>query len=253
MAGLSYVGAKPVGDLDITNRLAVNDLIATAATSATAVQGQINALTQLPTATYAPKTYVDSQDATFQLPSYYTAQDALNVPISSIGAANGVAPLDSNGDVPLINMPVLGAGYILGPYGPTAVGTGTTGATPLKIADWNIGNTALQFRALVFMSCFVTGLGAHPVIEVRIADSATAPTYAASTLVAMGEGRSIYNDYQAVTVLSVPDALGQTPSLLPSGYKAWLTAWVYDLNGQSVTLTGGNVAVASVFLLRGAL
>ena len=100
---------------------------------------------------------------------------------------------------------------------------------------------------------FVTGVGAHPVIEVRIADSATAPTYAASTLVAMGEGRTIYNDYQAVTVAPVPDTTGQTPTLLPSGYKVWLTAWVYDLNAQSVTLTGGNIAVASAFLLRGAL
>ena len=217
------------------------------------MQGQINTLTQIPTATYAPKSYVDSQDATFQLPSYVTAQDALNVPLSSVGVPGGVATLNSAGDVPLTQLPVLGAGYLLGPYGPTAVATGTTGATPLRIAEWNIGNTSLAFRALVFMSVFVTGVGAHPVVEVRIADSATQPTYAAGTLVAMGEGRTIYNDYHALIVLPVPDTTGQTPSLLPTGYKIWLTAWVYDLNGLSVTLTGGNIAVASAFLLRGAL
>ena len=151
MAGLAYVGATPVNDADITNRLAVNNLIANAPTSATAVQGQINALTQPPSPTYASKSYVDTQDATFQLPSYYTSQDALNVPSSSIGQPNGVASLDSAGDVPLAQLPVLGAGYVLGPYGPTAVTTGSTGATPFKIADWNIGNTALAFRAWVFM------------------------------------------------------------------------------------------------------
>ncbi len=255
MAVLPYVGAPAASDRDIVNRLAVNDMINNAPVTATSVQGQINALTTGASPTYAPKTYVDTQDATFQLPSYYQGRDDLNVPLTAKGAPDGAATLDGAGDVLLEQLPVIGAGYILGPYGTTATATGTSeGGDPMKVAEWNIGAPSLACRPAVFMSVFLTSEGgAHPVLEVRIANSTTAPTYAASTLLAMGEGHTLYDDYQAVSVVPVPDTTGSTPSNLPTSYNIYLTAWVYDLNGYDVTLTGGNIAVASAWLVRGAL
>jgi hypothetical protein len=149
-------------------------------------------------------------------------------------------------------MPVLGAGYIQGPYGTTATFTGTTSATPMKIADWNIGLISLAFRPLVFMQCFVLGAMSHPIIEVRIANSTTATSYAGSTLVARGHCRALYNDYAAVAVLPCPDSTGQTPSNLGPNYNVWLSAWVYDSLGQNVTISSGNVATGAALLLRGA-
>ena len=255
ISGLPYVGALPAGDTDVMNRLAVSTRIAAAPVTQGSVQAQITALVAGGSPTYATKSYVDTQDGTFVLPSYYQGRDALNIPLTALGQPSGVASLsaDATPTVPLAQIPVAGAGYIKGPYGPTASATGTTGATPLKIADWNIGAAGVSFRPWVFLSAFVTGASAQPVIEVRIADATSAPTYAASTLVAEGAGRSLYDDYHAIAFGPAPDATGATPSLLAPTYRVWLTAWLYDLNGNSVTLSAGGLASGAAFLLRGSL
>lgn len=313
MSGLSYVGKDAAAPTEITNRRTTNAIITTTAPNQLSVQTQVNGLiTPSVGATWATRSYVNTQDAQFALPgpptvvvadraamlartgvtatvgavsritsgpdqgdwvlwatpasvftnwkniglgnaNYMTVQDALSVATSQVGQPTGVAALDAGGHVPLPNMPVLGAGYIQGPYGTTNIIAATTSATPVRIADFNIGTIALSFQPLVFMQVFVTGLMAHPVIEVRVANSATAVSYASSTLVARGQGRSLYNDFAAVTVLPCPSTTGQTPTNLGPNYQVFLSAWMYDLNGQSVQITSGsNVAVAAAFLLRGA-
>lgn len=266
MSGLSYVGATAAVNGQVTNRLATNTLLAGATPNTISVQAQVDALTSGGSATYASKSYVDTQDATFTSVSYYQSQDALNVPNAAVGAVNlvsgvptalsgsyyGVASLDSAGRVPAAQMPVLGAGYIQGPYGITAFSPGNTSNTPLRIADWNIGAVSLSFQPLVFMQCFVLGLMSHPIIEVRIANSSSAVSYASSTLVAQGEGRGLYNDYHSVVVLPVPDTTGSTPTNLGPSYNVWLSAWLYDLNSQNATISAGGIATAAAFLLRGA-
>lgn len=266
MSGLTYAGRPAANPNDITNRLVVNTILSSATPNQASVQAQLTALTSGATPTYAPKTYVDTQDTAFQAPAYYQSQDLLNVRTASRGTINqvsgantpitgsyyGVAGLDSAGHVPVAQMPVLGAGYVLGPYGLTAQFSGSTSNTPMKICDFNIGVPNLSFRPLVFMQVFVSGLMAHPVIEVRIANSTTAVGYSASTLVAQGVGRGLYNDYASIVVLPCPDATGQTPSLLATTYNLWASAWLYDLNSQSVTIADGNIASAACLLLRGA-
>lgn len=250
MASIPYVGIAPTAANEITNRLAISNLLATAPVTIESVQDQINTLTTGGSPTYASKAYVDSRDASFQLTSYYLTQDGLNLPLDSAGDPNGVATLDGAGTIPVTQLPVLGAGYVQGPYGLTATHTGTTGATPLKVADWDIGPANLAFRPLVYMMVFATGNNAHPVIEVRIADSETSVGYDDTTLVAMGEGRTQYNDYHAIAVVPVPDDVGQTPSYLGPTYDIWLSAWLYDLNGNSTTVSAGNIVFGSAFLLR---
>lgn len=253
MSGLALVGKQAVNPTDVPNRGVLNATLSAAVPNQASVTTQVANLTSGASPTYAPRTYVDSQDATFQLPSYYQTQDALNVPLSSVGQPNGVASLDSTAHVPALQLPVLGAGYLQGPYGPTAVFTGSTSNTPLKIADWNIGNVALSFQPFIFMHCFATGTVSRPIVEVRIANSTTAVSYAAGTLVAMGEGRTLYNDYHVIPVVPVGAGLSATPANLGPIYNIWLSAWLYDANAQGVTLSAGGVVSGAAYLLRGAL
>jgi hypothetical protein len=263
------VGALPANPGDIDNRGQLNAQLGAITPNAGTVATQINNLISGPGATYATKSYVDTQDATFAASSYYTSRDALNVPTTAIGTAAsspligsyyGTASLNSSTKVPLAQLPNVGAGYLVGPWGPTAViAPVSTGSTPVKIADWNLGLPSVAFRPLVFFSAFITATvtTAQPVIEIRIANTVTAPSYASTTLIALGEGRVGYADFHAIACLPAPNTTGQTPSLLPTSYEVWISAWLYDAAGSgsnSVTLNAaGNIANAAVFYLRGAL
>ena len=265
MAGLNYVGATPAVSNDILNRLALNATLNAITPNQGSVTTQITNLYSGASPTYATKAYVDSQDATFASPSYVSSRDALNLPTTAVGTVAGspitgsyygAASLDSSGKVPIAQIPNMGVGYLLGPWGPTATFNGTTGATPLRIADWNLGLPPIQFRPWVFLNAFVTAItGAKPIIEIRIANTVTQPAYASTTLVSQGEGRYGYTDYHAIACLPVPDTTSETPSLLATSYEIWLSAWLYDLSGgtNSVTISAGGIASAPAFLWRGAL
>lgn len=256
MSGLSYVGKAAANPTDLAPRGVLTAQLAAVTPNQTTVQAEINAQAG---GTYALKTYVDSQDGTFQLLTYYQAQDLLNIPQTVVGTVAGsaitgsyygVASLDNTGKIPSAQLPVVGAGYLEGGWGTTATATGTTGATPLKIADWNLGVAGIQFQPWVFLSAFVTGTNAHPIIELRIANSVTAPTYSGSTLIGQGLGRAYYNDYHAITALTAPSATSETPTMLSSAYNVWITAWLYDLNASTVTLSTGGIASAAVYYWR---
>jgi hypothetical protein len=201
-------------------------------------------------ATYA--TYVNSLgDPRTALPyvSWLANQTVTGTP----GTLYGAATLDATSRVPLNQTPVAGGGYVRGPWGPTTVATGTTAATPLRIADWNIGVANVQFRPWAFLSAFVTSASGQPVIEIRMSDSTIAPAFASMTPIAQGVGRNLFNDYHAITVIPAPDTTGVTPSLLPTTYNVWMTAWLWDLNATSVTISTGGVASGAACLLRGAV
>jgi len=252
MAGLNYVGVTPtVADGILTNAATAATLTAHTPNQTT-ITAQIAALTSGSSPTYASKSYVDAQAANYASLSYVTTQDALNLPVSQVGQPNGVAGLDTAGTVPLSQLPVIGAGYVRGPFGPTALYTGTTNATPLKIAQWQIGVQDLPFRPLAFMSLLVTASVGHPMVEVRIANSGAAVAYGTDTLIASGMGRWLYNDYHAVAVTPTPDAVGEISSLLPLGETIWVTAWLYDLYDNSVGIANASsIPSAAVYLLRG--
>jgi hypothetical protein len=269
VSGLTYVGAAAATAADIDNRGTLNNQLAAVTPNSASVAAQLTALTTGSGATYATKSYVDTQDGTFALPSYYTSRDALNLPTIArgtvagsalTGSYYGVASLDASTKVPIAQLPNVGAGYLLGPYGPTAVSSAvSTGSTPVKIADWQLGLPSIQFRPLAYLVAFITSTvaTARPVIEIRIANTVTAPPYGSTTLIAAGEGRNGWTDYQAIPCLPVPDSTSQTPSLLPTSYEIWVSAWLYDVNGSAgtntVTMSTGGIGLASLFLLRGAL
>lgn len=171
----------------------------------------------------------------------------------NIPAIAGVAPLNAAGIIPASFTPSLGEGYCLGPFGPTAIfDVADAGATPVKIADWSIGVQSIAFQPMVFMSLMVGAIsGGRPVVEVRI--SVGPNTYAKSTLVARGMGRSSWNDLQAITVFPAPASAGHSGVAgtgYPPNYNTWLSAWVYDLNNQGVSVATDNIATAGVFLIR---
>lgn len=259
MSGLAYVGKLPTNPTDITNRLATNNALASATPNTASVQSQIASAIA---GTYATQLQVNNLTATFTTTSYYQTQDALNIPLTQVGVAGGVATLNAQGTVPLTQLPPSGAGYVLGPFGPTGTSSSvSTGTTPVQIAYWQLPNPInYQFRLECYFSAFVNALMGHPIIEIRVANipsTGTAPTYTqAGTLVALGQGRNLYNDYAPVECVPVPDATSETPSLLPTNYTPWITAWLKDNNNSnntaSVQLTNGNIANAAVYVIRGA-
>lgn len=254
MSGLQYVGALPDADTSVVNKLAMVNRIAAAPMSVGAVQAELTGLISGGSATYATKTYVDTQDALYQPVSYYQGKDALNVPSASVNVANGVAGLNGSSKVALSQIPNVGAGFVKGFYGATSViSTGSTGATPFRIADWNLGVSSVQFQPWAFCQAFLLSTLGQPVLELTIANSTTAPAYGSMTLISQGVGRSFYADYQSVTAVPVPSTTSQSPSLLSTSYAVWITAWMYDLNGSSTTsISSGGITGSAVGLVRGA-
>jgi hypothetical protein len=249
VSGLKYVGAAPTNPLDITTKLAVTTLIGATPPTQVSAASQVTSAAALK----ASKAYVDTQAAAYTSPAYVAAQDALNIPASSVGQPNGVAALDSGTHIPLTQVPSVGAGYLLGPFGVTAVNSGSTGSTPLKIADWDIGPQPLIFMPMVFCAILAQSLAqnSRPIIEVRMSNGAA--TYSAQTLVARGAGRDMFTDWQTVSVLSSPAVAGQAgPGAgYPPTYNTWLSAWLFDAAGNPVQIAlDSSVVSGAVYLLK---
>lgn len=250
MASKKLVGPTPTDPQDVQRRA---DTLAQLNTGIS--RGYVDGRAAALAASKATKTYVDNQDGTFELISYYQAQDNLNIPLTSKGQPNGVASLDGSGKIPSAQIPALGAGVIKGPFGATSTFDGTTGATPVKLVEWNIGVEALNFRPMVYLSALVTATnGGRPRIECRIGTPAQT-TYASQTLVAAGMGRTNYNDYGPVAVVPVPDVLNAmqdgVQTYWPSSMDIRITAWLFNARGTGTVATQtGLIATATVFLAR---
>ena len=179
---------------------------------------------------------------------------------SSVGVAGGVAALDSGGVVPLAQLPSMGSGYLVGPFGTSTVGSGTTANGPFKIAEWAIGTNSFSFQPLVFMIVNIKtsdNLG-RPIVEVRISNGQRASYSASDPLVAIGTGRSFFADstgasgLQPVSVLPcapVAGAVGTSTPYSPS-YNTYLSAWLYDGGVGTSSLGSGSVIAATAFLMR---
>jgi len=242
---LNYVGPSPQNGTDLANRLQAETVLTSGPVS------QISAASDVDdaAATKASKTYIDTQDQTFELPAYYQSQDALNIPLSTVGQPNGVASLNASGKVPLAQFPPLGAGYLLGPFGPTSVTGGSTGTTPVLIANFAIGVQNIAFQPWVFATVLATPASyGRPVIEAAISDGSA--SYAGQTIVARGVGRSNFNDLQAVAVSPCPAGPGMSPTPYASTTNIVISLWLRDLNGQTSTVASTGIPSAGVYLLR---
>ncbi|AON96989.1 minor tail protein [Mycobacterium phage Tonenili] len=251
MSGLLYVGRTPSASPDIETRKDVESVLTSGVS-----RGYVDTRVADLSASKATKVYVDSQDSQFATPDFYQSRDELLVPNAAKGAANGVASLDATTHVPAAQVPVLGLGMLRGPIGPSNVNfAGTTGTTPLKIAEWAPSVLPVTGQLLAFAQCSVQSVGGRPVVEIR-AGNATQTTYASQTLIAQGYGHSFYNDFQMITITPVAangegqdgnqDAWAATTNLL-------VNMWLYDDAGGQSSIAVGLIYTASLYIARTAL
>jgi len=164
-----------------------------------------------------------------------------------------VAPLNPSGQIPGQYIPSFGLGYCKGPFGPTQVSS-TSGyvSTPTAIANWSIGpsiGTGYSYQPMCFMSLLVSAQsGGRPLVEVGYSPTGdTSYANQKKVVVAMGVGRSNWNDAQAVTVTPVPFPSG---TQFVAGPNTLFTAWLSDPNLQGVSISTGQIANAGIWLIR---
>jgi hypothetical protein len=192
--------------------------------------------------------------------SQLQAESVKYITNASVGAASGVASTDASNYVPVAQLPSMGSGYLIGPFGiginAAFDGSATTISNgPRKIAEWAIGVNPINFQPLVFMLVNATtsdNLG-RTVIEVRISDGPASAYSTSNPLVSMGTGRSFYTGLQPIIVLPCAPANGRTGSTAyPPTYNTYLTAWLYDAGAGTSTVPSAVVPGISgtAFLMR---
>lgn len=246
MPRLNYVGPAPTQGTEVLSQRQGIDLINAATINRTGVTTQIESAV----ATRAGADYIDTADATFATVEYYQGRDALNVPQSAVGTASGVAGLVS-GKVPLAQLPVLGSGFIKGPFGPTTVNAVTSATTtPVKLAEFVIGNQSIGFHPMSYALVAVdTTPGGRPIVEMRMSNGAAA--YSAQKLIGQGIGRTIYNGRQIVAVTPVWPTLGAaSPEPWDVNTNIVASLYVYSSSAVSVQVGSASVLSAAVYLMR---
>lgn len=101
MGSLQYIGRSPDSDSSVTTKKYAVDFDATVAVTEDWVQAAISA--KLPYLT--TNTYVDQRDALRAKKSAVDAADNSYVPLTQVGQPNGVATLDSDGNVTSSQLP----------------------------------------------------------------------------------------------------------------------------------------------------
>lgn len=103
--GLKYLGREPGSDFSVMTKKKVDDAYAAVSAS----DSFLHSATALAAATadLATPTYVDTQDGFRATKSAVDSADANYLLATTRGAANGVAPLGSDGYIPSANLPTL--------------------------------------------------------------------------------------------------------------------------------------------------
>lgn len=246
MPRLNYVGTEPATSADILNRGQGTVLI----NNAVAGRTFASEMAEAAAAEKASKSYIDLADANYVTVDYYQGRDALNVPLASVGQPNGVASL-SGGKIPGAQIPVLGAGYLRGPFGPTtinAVNNATT--TPVKVADFAIGVQSVGFHALAYATVAVdTDPGGRPILEMRLSNGTA--VYGSQTLIAQGIGRPMFDGRQIVSITPASATTGASaPAHWAGTTNIVVSLWVYSSSSTPVTVGSASVISAAVFLTR---
>lgn len=245
MPRLNYVGPDPATSTEILNRIQGSAIIGRALNS----QNAASTLVEAAASTRAGKSYIDLADANYVTVDYYQDQDALNVATTKVGQPNGVASL-VGGKIPDVQIPVLGSGYLKGPFGPTTVTTALNATTTkVKVADFAIGVQSLAFQPLAYAVVAVdTKPGGRPILEMRISNGTAA--YDSQTLIAQGIGRPMYDGRQMVTVTPASAAGGSNPTPFASNTNIVVSLWVYSSSTTPVTVGASSLLSAAVFLMR---
>lgn len=269
MASLQSIGRPPTGGRGVQNVFQANEQLNSATTSRDGVDGRVIELA----GAKATKQYVDDRDATgpdgtaYTNPGYVAQQDALYLPNTAKGIPNGVAVMNATGRIPVEICPVLGSGYVKGPWGHVNAYAATSNSGyKAKIADWGVypGITAYKCHILAWASVFVgTRNQSRPVVEIRLG-GVNDTTYASQTLIARGVGTLYYDDTQVITVQPCADndtytaarvpatASGGTPWYIDSNFSTRLTMWMYDesTTGTSTVALPEHVAASSAWVMK---
>jgi hypothetical protein len=261
MPSLKYYGPQP-DPYDITSANRNNWIIDTAGAESiisslpinqTVVESQIITKASL----YATKNSLDTTLTNYATRSYMLSENSRGILSSQIGVQGGIAGTDSSNKVPLSQLPSMGNGFVLGPFGVTAVYAGDAGAVssgPFKFAEWAIGTNPITFKPIAFMvaNVYTNSDFGRPVIEIRITNGPATAYSSLDPLVAMGTGRKFYTGLQPVAVMPCNSNLsgGSPATNFTSSYNTYLTAWIYDAwQGRSAAQTSSIVS-AGAYLLR---
>lgn len=249
MAGLNYVGPAGAGGDDVMTQRNVTDLLDGGTTHGFA----LDRITTL-SAPYATLDYINLADATFVVPSTVDTRDALNLPLTAKGVANGVATLDGSSLVPVPQCPNLGAGILKGPYGiASQISADTTTSSQVQLATIDLGSsgTGVTFKPWAFATAYVQQQTntVRAGLEMRIGNS-TQTTYASQTLVSTGAGRSGYTDFQSISTKPAGSTTGLSATAGFSPSTHWIiTLWLTSSGGTSL-VKNANILTCAAYLLR---
>ena len=265
MASLYYLGKAPSANGDLTTQ---GDSRTTfdAGVTRRYVSDRITASI----ANRVTKVQVDEWDSAYAPVTYYQQRDVLLTPNSAKGAVGGVATLTSSLVSTLaggtgyvaVQVPVLGAGIMRGPYGMTKQYTKTNvGATPQIIGEWlyptttspSFGPMPLTGQLMPFCTTSAQNTGGRTVLEVR---AGTTNTYSEQTLIGTGYGRTWFDGYQMITVLPAgPSSMGQTGTFAKFDATVPLnvTLWMFNDGGGTSNTTAGLTYTSALYVARTAL
>lgn len=233
MAPLPYLGAPQVNPHDVAT-----DGYLTSLGGAGLTQTQITSQLTSGFSPYVLKSYVDAQNALNATASYVDAADATRLHLNQLGVANGIAPLDVTGKVPVANVNLLSTQRWPSPfYSPSAYNTanvvatgGASAGTPVQLYPISIADPGYTYKLLIFgqvdLSCSIDGL--YP--KVWVAQGATTGPIVG---IAPGIGESY--------------TPGFTSLFAPSGnYSHAIAAWAntVDLAAVGAGASGRKVAGA---------
>lgn len=208
MSSLKVVGRPATASSHVVTKLTVDTALEGGVSQAYLQQAVQDGIAPL-----ATKAYVDQQDGQFATKSYVNAQDALYLPNTQRAAANGVAPLDSSGKVPLNHYPLQGQGTWKGPYYPTSRTTATDvqQGQYKEIARWSYPAPGFRWVPLVFANVIVANGAGRGDVEVRVGLNSPG-----NLMISSGRGPNFFNGYATVSVVPVgwnnPGSAGYDPT-----------------------------------------
>lgn len=245
MVALQYAGASGADPTDVATKRTVDVEIANTAPNQVSVQTDINNAI----ANRVTREYVDAQDGRYAPASEPGIKDrARNVLKTEINAPGGPVAL-VNSMIPTTFLPLLGEGYVLGPYPWSAIYKVTTSAatpgTATKIGT--VTTEGIPNTRPYWPMCFSTVLvnadrQGLPVVEIRKGDSP------GGALLAVGRGRTMFTGHQGISVVPVGDGAWTNGT----GAALTVSMWLYDLNARSVStdVLGGAIG-GGVYVLLG--
>jgi hypothetical protein len=240
MPALFYVGAVPAAWRDIATYASVDAAVAASRT-------EVEELVSTAVADKAAAAEVRAKDNYYALDTEYKSKDATrNVPLNPVNVAGAPATLEGDGTIAAAKFPLMGAGYLYGPWG-VGVATKATGVGLSPVAVATFTTSAIPARYLYRPMCFATILvkssstAGRPVVEVRMG------TTNQGELVAVGRGRTMFTGLQSIAVMPVASTAAW---LVGTGSAATLTMWLSDAAGVPVSMDASEDVTGAAYLLQ---